>query len=131
MVEETGAPAPRHTGTRGRVLVVEDEFLVAIDIEGQLRALDCSVIGLVASMQEARSLIEATRPDLVVLDVALADGRSTPLARELRDAGIPFIITSGYGAGYLEEEIFRNAPRLDKPGDVDSLRLILDGLLPP
>jgi DNA-binding LytR/AlgR family response regulator len=113
------------------VLVVEDEFLVALDLEAQLLDLGCEVLGPVPSMGEARKLMATQRPDAVMLDVALSDGRSGPLAGELRRAGIPFVVITGYGDGYIEEEVLRLAPRLDKPCMAEVLRAVLDRLLPP
>lgn len=130
MFDRPGVPAPRRGKGRGSVLVVEDEFLVALDLERQLLELGCEVVGPVASMREARALVAAEPPDLVVLDVALLDGRSGPLAAELRRAGIPFLLITGYSDGHLEEEVLLAAPRLDKPCDAGALDAVLDRLLP-
>jgi DNA-binding response OmpR family regulator len=130
MFDRPGVPAPRRGKGRGSVLVVEDEFLVALDLERQLLELGCEVMGPVASMRDARALVAAGAPDLVLLDVALLDGRSAPLAVELRRAGIPFLLITGYGEGHLEDEIFRDAARLDKPCDAGALHAVLGQLLP-
>jgi DNA-binding response OmpR family regulator len=78
-----------------RVLVVEDEALLAIDIAGHLTDAGFSVIGPAASVTKALALIKEGGCDIAVLDVNLRDETSEPIARELRTNGTPFIFVSG------------------------------------
>ena len=122
-----GGSAPRSL-TGVVILVVEDEFLVALNAETTLRQLGCTVLGPVGSRMEATRLVEQTRPDLVLLDLNLRDGPATELARALRDAAIPFLLTTGY-AELPENDVLRAAPRLDKPYSDDTLIVSLRRLL--
>jgi AmiR/NasT family two-component response regulator len=87
-----GTPA---VGIGGRILIVEDEYVVASDLQFILENAGYSVIGIAASVSEAQELIEAQKPDVVLLDIFL-QGKQTgiDLAGQLTLAGIPFIYLS-------------------------------------
>lgn len=69
-----------------RILVVEDEFLIALELESLLQDAGHDVVGIAASFQEAISLAEALRPDLAFVDIHLADGLTgVEIARTLSD----------------------------------------------
>lgn len=109
-----------------KVLVVEDEAVVAFDLEFALRDFGCAVLPLAASAADAlEALRGAERPDVVLLDVLLSDGPSTPVAAELKAAGLPYIVTTGYDEGQIAEPLLRDAPRLPKPYRLDDLRRAL------
>ena len=97
-----------------RVLVVEDEPLIAMDIEDKLVAAGCEVIGPAPSLETARRLLAATAPDCALLDANLAGRTVGELAAELARRGIRFAFVSGYGRQALPEG-FRDAPLLAKP----------------
>lgn len=101
------------------VLVVEDNFLVADTIRAQLEVSGHSVVGPVARIGEALSLVEAVRPDCAVLDLNLgADGFVTPLADWLEERAVPFIFLTGYPVFYdpgAPLRRFRDHPILSKP----------------
>jgi CheY-like chemotaxis protein len=81
-----------------RLLVVEDEALVAILIEDIVLDLGCVVVGPAASVAQALALLEREAVDGAVLDVNLgADERSYAIAEALGARGIPFIFVTGYG----------------------------------
>ena len=80
------------------ILVVEDEPLIALDIEDALSASGASVT-VARNLAEARSRLAAGPPDLVLLDVVLPDGRSFDLALELLALGLPFAFLTGYDHG--------------------------------
>ncbi len=109
-----------------RVLVVEDEFLLASDLARLLSQLGCDVIGPAPSVAKAHALVERDRPDFALLDVNLGSERSTSLADMLLARGIPSALATGYGADQLPEPSLRNAPRIAKPVKVESLRRLLD-----
>ncbi|EQB06414.1 hypothetical protein L288_11220 [Sphingobium quisquiliarum P25] len=80
-----------------RVLLVEDEFLVAMHIEDMLVDLGYKVVGPVSRLEDALKLVHSGEPiDAALLDVNLAGERSWPVARALRDRGIPFLFATGY-----------------------------------
>jgi DNA-binding response OmpR family regulator len=101
------------------ILVVEDEPLIALDIEDALLVLG-SPVRLARSLAEARAVLaESPAPRLVLLDVVLPDGRSFDLAHELIAAGIPLLFLTGYDHGI--PEALRDVRVLEKPFGSDAL----------
>ena len=103
-----------------RVLIVEDEFLLAMSLEDDLVAAGCTPVGPFSNLASA---IEATRReefDLAILDVNLNGEPIYPLADELLSRRKPFVLVTGYGAASLPER-FRDLPRLPKPYDLANL----------
>ena len=115
MQDDAATPPPL------RVLVLEDEFLIALQIESMLVRLGCTVVGPVPSVERALALIEREEPDFAILDVNLGRERSTPVAEALRARGVPFALATGYDRRKLGDEAFRHAPHLDKPIDFQRL----------
>ena len=99
---------------RLRILVVEDEMLVAMNIEDMLLALGHDVAGIASRLGPALQLAREGAFDLAMLDVNLAGETSFPVAEILRERGIPFLFATGYGAEGIEEG-YRGAPVLQKP----------------
>lgn len=97
-----------------RVLIVEDEPLVAMDLAGTLEDEGCEVVGPAATLQKARDLIEASKFDAALLDANLGGQSSGPLAAALTQFNVPFAFVSGYGRESLPEA-FRQAPLIEKP----------------
>ena len=97
-----------------RVLVVEDETLVAMLVEDTLADAGVVVLGPVATVAEALSLLGAQRPDLAVLDLNLAGETSEPVADRLIAMEVPFVVASGYGAAGLPQRL-SGIPVLAKP----------------
>ena len=107
-------------GLRGiKVLIAEDEAVVAFDLEFTLGDFGCTVLPPVASAAEALALMARERPDVALLDVSLNDGPSTPVARELVAAGVPYAVTSGYDTEQIAESpaARRAAARQAVPGE--------------
>ena len=111
--------------SRLRILVVEDVYLIAVDLADQLEGLDCDVIGPVPSMKRALERIDGVRVDGAVLDVNLAGERSFPLAEVLAVRNVPFAFLTGYDSDAVIPEKFRYAPRLFKPVNTKSLSQML------
>lgn len=98
-----------------RVLIVEDEYLIAQDLAEALRAAGADVAGPVGSAADAERLLgSGRRPDLALLNVRLRGGTVFALADKLDDAGVPFLFVSGYDASSLPER-FKDRPRVEKP----------------
>lgn len=109
-------PAQHATSLAGlRVLIVEDEVLLAMDYEEMLLREGCTVLGPVGRQAHALALLERERPDAAILDLNLAGERSTAVAEALERLGVPFVVVSGYAERTLREPVLRRAPRLDKP----------------
>ncbi len=97
-----------------RVLVVEDEPLIAADMALMLADAGFSVLGPARFVGQALSLIEARGCDVAVLDANLGRETSEPVAQTLIEAGTPFVVVSGYSREQLPE-VLRNAALLGKP----------------
>ncbi len=104
-----------------RVLVVEDELVVALELEDLLTGLGYAVLGPASTVERALALLARERPDMALLDVNLNGERVTPVAEALRARGVPFVLVTGYGKKQLREAVLRDARRLSKP--VDGRRL--------
>jgi DNA-binding response OmpR family regulator len=102
------------------VLIVEDEFLIAMDIEMTISAAGYRVVGPAGSVEKALSLAVRDRPDVALLDVRISDGLSYPVARQLREQGTPFAFVTSTVHGDLPEE-FRGSPLLPKPTTTNAL----------
>ncbi|NYG44831.1 CheY-like chemotaxis protein [Bradyrhizobium sp. IAR9] len=85
-----------------RILVVEDEYLIALELETELRTAGYRVVGPVPSIDGALKLLKANRPDAAILDVNLAGEWITPVAETLRAMAVPYILASGYVAADLQ-----------------------------
>ena len=78
-----------------KILIVEDEYIIANDLEIILHSAGYPVIGIAKSVSKAKALIEEERPDMVLLDIYLKGGETgIELAKELEQSNIPFIYTS-------------------------------------
>jgi CheY-like chemotaxis protein len=97
-----------------RILVIEDEMVVAMLIEDLLAELGCEVVRPVAHLDRALTLIERETVDAAVLDVNLDGQDSYPLADALLRRGVPFVFSTGYG-GDSVRETYRGHPILQKP----------------
>jgi CheY-like chemotaxis protein len=106
-----------------RLLVVEDEYLVAMDLCYVIEKAGGEVVGPVGSVADALDLVarEADRLDGAVLDINLHDQRAYPVADALKARGVPFVFTTGYDTDVIPKA-YVGVPRCDKP--VDKLRLL-------
>ena len=97
-----------------RVLVVEDEALVALQLEDMLGELGCAVVGPASRVGQALQLLDQQQVDAAVLDLNIAGELVYPVADELTNRGLPYIFATGYGATALMAP-YRGRPVLDKP----------------
>ena len=98
-----------------RVLVVEDEYLVADDISETLQELGYKVAGPAATVSEAVALIREGSIDCALLDADLDGLSSSPVAELLASLRIPYVVVTGYGNLSLATAELQNAPRITKP----------------
>ena len=117
---------PRIQGQK--VLVLEDETLVAIEIAETLRAAGCTVLGPASRVHEALELLRGYRPDAALLDVNVAGDMSYPVADALRTIDVPFAFVTGYAGGEVLPERFRDCAMIAKPFAACDLIMIIDGL---
>jgi DNA-binding response OmpR family regulator len=98
-----------------RVLVVEDDDLVGIDLTDVIERADGAVVGPVKSIKEAGQVAKGNTFDVAVLDVNLSDGEITPVLEALCARNVPILVYTGSG---LPEKVARRHPEvtvLDKP----------------
>jgi len=119
------------SGLEGRrVLLVEDEAMIAMLLEDMLGDLGCEVVGPAYALKSALALAAGEGPiDVAILDINLAGRPVFEVADALRARHVPMIFSSGYGDRGLRE-VDRGAPVLGKPfraGDLAAaLHLALD-----
>src|SRR5690242_4990806 len=112
------ANSAQDTSLRGRcVLIVEDEMLVAMELDDLLRGHGCTVLGPAATIKTAIALIATVRPDAALLDLNLSGHTAVPVAAALNGQEVPFVIVSGYSETHLQAPELSRAPRLAKPVD--------------
>lgn len=122
------APAERtaHDGAGGpRILVVEDDYIVALNLEHELVAAGFEVVGLVAAADEAVAKAAEERPDLAVVDIRLRGPRDgVDAALELRERyGVPSLFASAHGDPHTRERAQAAMPLgwIQKPYSADAL----------
>ncbi|GAA4776305.1 response regulator [Stakelama sediminis] len=112
-----------------KILIVEDEPLIAMMIEDFLDILGKRAIGSVDSVADALDAVEAGGMDAVILDVNLRGGEKCwPVASALAEKNIPFVLATG-GAGDMIDPEFRDRPILPKPFTLEAVEEALDALL--
>lgn len=111
-----------------RILVVEDERLIALDLRDILEGYGCTVAGPVATAAAALALIADECPDFAILDVRLNGGTSELVAADLRGRGCPFLLLTAYQQSHLTGALCE-APLLRKPVDGTKLGQELSALL--
>lgn len=100
-----------------RVLIVEDNFLVAEAVRELFEDAGCVIVGPVPRLDEALRYAESTALDGAILDINLAGEFCFPAASVLRRRNVPFVFLTGYGEANLIPPEFRDVPRLSKPFD--------------
>jgi CheY-like chemotaxis protein len=97
-----------------KVLVVEDEMMIAMLIEDMLDEFGCRLVGPATSVPRALELIASESIEVAILDLNL-DGKDTyAIADALQRKNVPFIFATGYGSAGLRQE-YENRPVLQKP----------------
>lgn len=103
-----------------RILIVEDEFLVGVQLEEDLLAAGHAIVGPCTTLEEAIATARRESFDLALLDINLNGVRVYPLADELICRGVPVILVSGYQRSDLPAR-FRDTPQIAKPYDPTTL----------
>jgi CheY-like chemotaxis protein len=103
-----------------RVLLVEDETIIAFMIEDMLTELGCGEVRHAAGIAEALALIAAQPPDAAVLDANLGGEPIHPVAERLAALGVPFVFATGYGRQGVPPQ-WAGRPVLQKPFPAEAL----------
>jgi DNA-binding response OmpR family regulator len=109
------------------ILVVEDELLIAMDLELMLQELGFGKCTLLTSCEEAENWLAVYRPRFAVLDIQIQSGTCEPVARHLAKQGIPFLVSSGSDSRD-DNPIFRSGARVPKPCTPEHLSDALESL---
>jgi len=113
------------------VLVVEDESLIAMNLEMILEDLGHSVIGPVMTLADLEKVLDSDfQADAAILDVNIAGERIFPYARRLADLGVPILFASGYGPTGIADDLAHH-PVVPKPYTEQEIAGMLDVICPP
>jgi DNA-binding NtrC family response regulator len=112
------------TLTNRRILVAEDEGLIALDLEATLQGFGCEVIGPLSELDEIVTTLRSRPLDGALLDVNLRGRQVFEILPEFISRGIPVVLTSGYDDATLFPQAFRALPRISKPFDHVMLRRV-------
>ncbi|MWV28243.1 HWE histidine kinase domain-containing protein [Aurantiacibacter rhizosphaerae] len=130
--EKVGTPVPAKTSSSqlsGTVLLVEDNMIIAMDSEKMLEDLGAQKVCTASSVAEAMRIIEEEDISMALLDLNLGVDNSLPVARTLKEKGIPFAFATGYGDSAQLLEDFSEYPVLTKPYEKALLGSTMAGLL--
>lgn len=112
-----------------KVMLVEDQMLIALDVEGMLGDHGVFDVMTSSSAADALSRLVDYTPDVAILDVNLGEGTSLAVARELAERHIPFLFATGYGNSEMIPLDFSWVPVVRKPYDSTSLIATIAALL--
>jgi len=104
-----------------RILVVEDEALIVMEMEDMLTELGCQVVGPVSTVEKALALIGEAEVDGALLDMNLRGEHVLPAAEKLMARNVPFLLVTGYDIRSGNAPALNDAPRLSKPFSLQSL----------
>lgn len=110
------------------VLILEDESLIAWDIEEELTARGWRVLGTAANLAAAAQVLDGGQPDLAVLDVNLGNATSYDLARRCRDEGIAVVFLTGESRTSRPDDL-QDVPICSKPVVYDNLDRTMEAAL--
>lgn len=110
-----------------RLLVVEDEFLIAHDLVRELRAAGAQVIGPAPSVDAALELLDAAGElDGAVIDINLQGETAYPVAEALMERNVPLVFATGYDQSAIPRR-YGHVARCEKPVDIPTLARALTG----
>ena len=111
-----------------RLLVIEDESLLAMMLEAFVAEFGCEIAAIASTFEDAMEKARSLTFDAAILDVNLGGRQSFPIAEALRERGAPFVLTTGYPASSLPASL-RTSPVLQKPFQQHQLRRALRAAL--
>ena len=111
-----------------RLMVVEDTWVVALQLKTLLEDLGHEVVGPAGTVEEAIALSEVDGIDAALLDIQLGDETVFPVAERLADRGVPFAFVTGFTDASVIPKPFRDSPNLAKPFNDEALASVLNRL---
>ena len=118
----------RKPGQPVRILLVEDEALIALMLEDMVESMGCAVTGLAPRVGLGVTLAESGDFDLAILDVNVAGENVEPVAQALAARGLPFIFATGYGEAGVPLR-YRGRPVVAKPFRSEQLEVAIQKAL--
>jgi len=113
-----------------RLLLVEDDYMIAADVSQRLQEIGVEIVGPVGSIEDALALIEAgSSIDAAVLDINLGNQRSDAVADALHAQNVPFVFVTGYDQVMLPP-LHAEVPRCEKPVRIPALARLLAERIP-
>jgi CheY-like chemotaxis protein len=110
-----------------RILVVEDEAMVAVMVEDRLNDLGAIVVGPAGSISAGLVLASQENLDAALLDINVRSDRIDPVADRLRERNVPIVFATGYGASHLEDGVIV----IEKPYTQEKLAEALQAVVRP
>jgi CheY-like chemotaxis protein len=111
-----------------RVLIVEDEYLIADDMRQAFLKCGAEIVGPAPNLRRASELLHSgQRIDLAVLDINLQGEAVYPVAHALKQRGIPFMFATGYEKSSIPRE-YEHVPHWEKPFDYDALARVIPSM---
>lgn len=107
-----------------RILIVDDEVLIALDVEETLKSAGYEIAGMAGDVDGALRTIEAGAVDFVILDGDLGGESAEPVARRLDELAVPYVVASGYSQRQLAW--LGEAPLIQKPYGTEALLDAID-----
>jgi DNA-binding response OmpR family regulator len=114
--------------SNGLVLLLEDEALIALNLQAELEEAGYEVAGPFATCTGALEWLSGSKPELAILDTVLKDGPCKDVALALAREGVPFVVYSGHREDLNTFEEFKSATWVEKPASTDTLLDALAGL---
>ncbi len=111
-----------------RILLVEDEYLQAMDAKRWLEEAGAEVVGPTGYAEDVPALLNSGVVDAAVVDINLGQGMSYSVAEILLTNGVPFLFLTGYDDGSIPGEM-AGVPRLSKPADERKVVEVVRGLI--
>jgi DNA-binding response OmpR family regulator len=113
-----------------RILLIEDNVLIAHDIEGSIHAYNGAVTARASTLEQAMERAETPGLTSAILDFRLGADDASPVAEKLSEYGVPFLFYTAYSKTRIAEA-WPNAPIVVKPASPDDLISALASLIPP
>jgi DNA-binding NtrC family response regulator len=111
-----------------RVLVLEDDYYLATDLQAALEAAGANVIGPFANTADAAAALASDRPDCALVDLNLGRGINFELPQQLARRSVPFAFVTGYDRAAIPEE-FASTIRVEKPIALQKVAQVTETLL--
>lgn len=112
-----------------RVLVVEDDYFIAVQVEDILRTLKCKAVGPCSSVEAALTACNGGSFDFALLDMNIRGQSILPVVEVLSTMKLPFILATGYQISSSEDPVLQNAIRVAKPFNVNDVGGAMSELL--